>query len=450
MKHADLLGAVVALLCWVTSTAALSQTNSRYVPFSSQTTAAKGVLFAPDAGPAPHIGILVVHRTANFINYRGCTELAARGYLVFCMNPRSENNEAKVLWEDNALDVKRGMEILRAQPGIETVLLWGFSGGGATTSFYQAVAENGTAYCRGPNKLVECDDRLAGLPRADGLILVDANQGIAAGAVIRINGAVTNDAEIINEGKPPIIDPSLDPFSPANGFDPNGASHYSSEFKERYFRAQARRMNGLIELAQSKLRAIESRGEPYPDDAPFIVVKADSAELMIPDPSIHHATLRAHKIVRNDGTIERAVAESVRVPNPRIAMENSTFASGVLFLTVKSFLSANAMRATHSMDGLDYCSSNNSVPCALQSISVPLLLTAMGGNRYLRFSEIHYDLAKSADKDFAIIEGATHGQEPCVACEQVPGQYSNATSNFFAYVTDWIDARFGADRSGSR
>jgi hypothetical protein len=66
----------------------------------------------------------------------------------------------------------------------------------------------------------------------------------------------------------------------------------------------------------------------------------------------------------------------------------------------------------------------------------------MGANRYLRFNEIHYDLAKSEDKDFVIIEGATHSQLPCGACERTPGQYSNATKNFFDYVQTWIDERY--------
>jgi hypothetical protein len=46
------------------------------------------------------------------------------------MNPRPDNNEAAVKWEDNALDVRSGVEFLRRQPGITKVLLFGHSGGG--------------------------------------------------------------------------------------------------------------------------------------------------------------------------------------------------------------------------------------------------------------------------------------------------------------------------------
>jgi hypothetical protein len=94
------------------------------------------------------------------------------------------------------------------------------------------------------------------------------------------------------------------------------------------------------------------------------------------------------------------------------------------------------------MNAIDFCSSTNSTPCAVQAISVPLLITAMQGNRYLRYNEIHYDLAKSEDKDFVIIEGATHPQLPCRLCERSPDQYVNATENFLNNVAAWIDERF--------
>jgi hypothetical protein len=94
------------------------------------------------------------------------------------------------------------------------------------------------------------------------------------------------------------------------------------------------------------------------------------------------------------------------------------------------------------MVDVHWCSSNNSVPCAIQAISVPLLITAMSANSYFRFNELHYELAKSTDKDFIIIEGATHSQMPCVRCEVTPGQYSNATRNFFDYAAAWINKRF--------
>jgi hypothetical protein len=419
---------------------ALAQSDPRYIPIPS--VPAKGALYSPDAGQDPHVGILIVHRTADYMNYHACRALSARGYLVLCMNTRAENNPAKVLWEDLALDLGAGLRYLRDQAGITRVLLWGWSGGGGTTSFYQAVAENGIAYCQGRDKLSECDRALEGLAPADGLILVDTNHGIAHQAIARLNPAILNDAEIFAQNQPPRIDPSLDPFDPMNGYNPDGASAYSEQFKERYFEAQSRRMNALIQIAQAKLRDIEERSEPYPDDDVFFVRNADTAELLRLDPSVHHGTLRPQKLLLNNGEIVRQIVESVRLPEPELAAEHETFWNGTLLLTVRSFLSTNAMRSRNSMNDIDFCSSNNSTPCAVQAISVPLLITAMQGNRYLRYNEIHYDLAKSEDKDFVIIEGATHPQLPCRLCERIPDQYVNATENFFNYVAAWIDERF--------
>src|SRR5262245_33456378 len=97
-----------------------AQSNPLYVQFSPG--AVKGALYKPDAGLAPHVGILAIHRTSNFMGYLGCTELSKRGFLVLCMNPRFDNNEAAVRWEDIALDVLSGVNFLRQQPGITKVL----------------------------------------------------------------------------------------------------------------------------------------------------------------------------------------------------------------------------------------------------------------------------------------------------------------------------------------
>jgi hypothetical protein len=124
------------------------------------------------------------------------------------------------------------------------------------------------------------------------------------------------------------------------------------------------------------------------------------------------------------------------------ARANASFANGTRMLTVRSFLSANAIRAKDSMDAIDWCTSNNSTPCALRSISIPILITAMGAHYFIRDNEMHYEMAASTDKDYVVIEGATHGIRPCTACERTPGQYANSVNNFFDYVRNWIAARF--------
>lgn len=411
----------------------LAQSNPTYVPF--QPSAVKGALYRPDSGPAPHVAVLIIHRTSNFLSHLACTELAKRGFLVLGMNPRSDNNEASVMWDENALDVKSGIQFLRKQPGIAKVVLFGHSGGGPTLSFYQAVAEKGPAYCQGPGKLVECGDDLAGLPRADGLILVDAHPSNA------VNGLRSLNPALVTEGQPSPLDPALDPFSPTNGFNATGPSSYSDDFKRRYFKAQADRMNRLVDVALDKLRRMET-GDPYSDDDVFVIVRGQGARLMELDLSIHARTIAPQKLLKNDGTVVKQIVESVRVPNLSMAKLNATFNGGTRLLTVRSFLNANAVRAKDSLDNIDWCSSNNSTPCALKQISAPLLITAMGAHYFIRDNEIHYEVAASADKDYVIVEGATHGIVPCTACEKTPGQYTNSVKNYFDYVARWITERF--------
>jgi hypothetical protein len=160
------------------------------------------------------------------------------------------------------------------------------------------------------------------------------------------------------------------------------------------------------------------------------------------DPAVEHSTLHPQKLLNNDGTITTQVVESVRPVGRGTEALNRAFATGTRLLTIKSFLSANAIRANDSMYDIDWCSSNNSTPCALRNITIPLLVTAMGGHYFVRDNEIHYEQAASADKDFIVIEGATHGIQPCKACERRPGQYGNSVKNFFDYVQHWINARF--------
>jgi len=417
--------ALAVVLCAAIAATAIAQTSPLYIQFTPGSV--KGALYKPDAGPAPHVAVLLIHRTSNFLSHIATTELARRGFLVLAMNPRSDNNEAAVRFEENALDIKSGVEFLRRQPGITKVVLLGHSGGGPATSFYQAVAEKGVAYCRGPNKLVECNDTLAALPRADGLILVDAHPGVS------VNGLRSLNPAVLDERDPTKIDPSLDPYNPANGYDPK-KPHYSDAFKQKYFKAQADRMNRLIDLARAALAK--------KDDDVFLVVRGEGARLMELDPSIHHATLEPRKLLKNDGTIVTQIVESVRPIGRGSEAQNASFTNGTRLLTAKSFLSANAIRARDSMDDIDWCSSNNSTPCALKQITIPLLVTAMGGHYFIRDNEIHFEVAASADKDFIVLEGATHGINPCRACERTPGQYANSVRNYFDYIQRWISARF--------
>jgi hypothetical protein len=83
----------------------------------------------------------------------------------------------------------------------------------------------------------------------------------------------------------------------------------------------------------------------------------------------------------------------------------------------------------------------------LRQITVPILITAVGGHYFIADNEIHYNVAASKDKVLVVIEGTVHGQTLCETCSRVPGQpYSNATT-----VCAWspADGRFNVAPAGA-
>ena len=197
------------------------------------------------------------------------------------------------------------------------------------------------------------------------MLLLDAHPGNTVNALRSLNPSV------LDEDDPSKIDPSLDPFDPKNGFNREGYSVYSDEFMDRYFKAQAARMNRLIDKALAMRAQIRDHKGKTTDDAPFIVYR-NRARLMDFSMSVHPGSTRPQKLIKNDGSISNEIVRSVRAPLAGNAKLDKTLSNGTMFLTLTSFLSANAIRARDSISDIDWCSSNNSTPCALRKIHVPL------------------------------------------------------------------------------
>jgi hypothetical protein len=94
---------------------------------SSNRSASKGALYRPDPARERDVSVLVIHRVNNFLGHLAAWRLVERGFIVLAMNSRFENNEASVIWEVLAQDVKTGVEYLRRQRGIRKVVLFGHS-----------------------------------------------------------------------------------------------------------------------------------------------------------------------------------------------------------------------------------------------------------------------------------------------------------------------------------
>jgi hypothetical protein len=436
MNPMRLLGVCAAAML-VLSSQALAQSHPEYVPLGRLNAA----LYRPDTGSAPHIAFLIAHRTGNNLNNNACHELSKRGFMAVCFNTRFVNNETIVNWEETPLDVKAAVEFAKRQPGITKVILLGHSGGGPLMAFYQAVAENGPAYCQGPNKLSQCRDDLRGLPPADGMLFAESHPGDGAQALRGINPSLK-----IADGKVE-VDSSLDPFDPKNGFNPNGPSHYAPEFRTRYYAAQSKVMNAQIAAVQEHFARMTKGDYPYPDNDIVLVPFSDqegAARLDQMDPSIPEImhTAKPRKLLKNDGSVVTEVIKSVEPAHPGQAKLNRTFNAGTKVQTLTSYLSVNAIRSANSQDGIDHCSTNNSTVCAVAAIRAPTLITAMGGYHLLRDEELMFEKSAAADKDYIVIEGAALGYTPCTACETSPGQYGNSLANMFDYIRKWTNERF--------
>jgi hypothetical protein len=390
---------------------------------------------APAGGVSP-IAFLAIHRTNDFRNHQSAVELSNRGFGTLGIRTRFGGNEADVNFELIALDIRNGIRYLKNVKKHTRVILVGRSGGGPSTSYYQAVAENGVSYCKGPNKITECPfsgSEFTPADRADGIVYTDAHPGVSVNQLRSLNGAV------VSQGQPNAgtIDRVLDPFGLTHGYNANGNSVYSAEFVDAYARAQSRRMNELIQEALRIKRSLAPGA-----DAPFVITHS-SARLVELSNDVQCCTLTPTRLLLDlSGTLSPPqIVRSVRVPSPGIKDADAT---GSETLTITSFLTANAIRSRHSLDDIDWCSSNNSTVCSVRSISVPTLVLAHQGHYFIRDSEEIYENAKSADKEFIVVEGATHAGGNCTACATLhgTGPYVNVLRNTWNYVATWARARF--------
>jgi len=357
--------------------------------------AAKGALYTP-SNPS-NVAFLVIHRTSSDLDHIATVELPKRGYRVLGMDTYCVDDETAVDFDLIALDIRAGVRFLRKQPGVTKVVLLGSSGGGQTTAYYQATAKS--------------EDK------ADGIVFADAHVGIS----------VTN-LRALNP-----LESDLDPFDERNGYNPDGDSTYSSQFVDRYSRAQSKRMNELITKAKNA-----SGGG---DDS--FVVRHAAARLSDLSTGVQPGTLNQRKLIKNDGSIRTQIITTVRVSDPGLKEDDDTFARGALDLTVDSFLRANSIASTHALNGIDWCSDPASTICSARKITVPALVLVATGHYFIRDGEQIFTNLGSQNKDFFAIEGMKHGLTPCGACSAQTGvSYANATRNAFDRVASWVKGRF--------
>lgn len=422
---------------------AASSVNTRFIRVAQ---GVPGVLYTPTTpGPKAHIAVLIMHSAGDYLSFPGCTELARRGYQAFCVNNSTSKSGA---FNDGVIDqvmleMKAAMQTLRAQPGVTRVVLLGHSGGGTVMSAYQMIAEGGPKACQGKEKIWQCPDILAGLPAADGLMLVDSNWGLAAMTLFSLDPAVNNESNATR------LDPKLDMFNPANGFAPTG-SHYSSAFINRFQKAVARRSTAITTKATAALAAIRDGKGRFDDDDGLIVPGAsllgNNNKLFSQDISLMAHTQQAWPLLHADGSVTQQVVSSVRVPENTRNLSPS-YQRGALKTSVRAYLSTYAIRVgadfgydADGVKGVDWTSTYASPPGNVQAIHAPLLVMGMTGHWEYLAAETIYRLSASKDRTLAFVEGADHGYSTCHRCESRTGQYGDTQKVTYDAIDRWLSA----------
>ena len=446
-------GAAIALVMVPASAALADPTDARESPDIRQTPAwlaqgVPGVLYEPaNPGTKAAIAVFAMHPDGDYLRpgpTNTCVQLARRGYRALCANAAtskadfmSDMNQAKL-----TLNVKAGVAYLRSLPGVRTVVLFGHSGGGAMMAAYQNIAENGLKACQGPEKLIPCPDTLANLPAADGVMLIDASMGMPGSNLLSIDPAVIDDAD----GRR--LDPGLDMFNPANGFNPAGTS-YSAEFAARFFAGQRDRMNRLILLAQHRLAAINAGQGRYVDDEPFLAAGAIPRENKLDEQDIRllSQTRGIWPLIHPDGSVTNEIIRTVRVPkgdrSPTPRQGNG------LVTTVRGFLSTFAIRAlpdyhldATGVHGVDFASSYGATYNSIAGITRPLLQVGFTGSYEFSFAEGARERAVSKDKTLFYIEGAVHGFVACQPCAVAHGfpadHYGDTVKTLYDAIDIWL------------
>ena len=452
-RHPRFLGLLAAAVATALSALLFSATNA-----NAATPTAQVVLFGSDigalyqgSGSNASTAVVVTHETDDFINAAPCTQLVQRGFTALCFKSQY-TSDGEISWDQLAIGVGKAVSYLRSLSGIKHVVLVGWSGGGAISAYYQNVAENGVAACQGADELDPCSDSLAGLPPADGVVLLDSIPGLAFADTGQLNASV-----IPADGLTSLKNPFLDPFRSANGYnsDETMPSAYTQEFIDRYTQAQGDREAALVDAAQRLQQQIKGGREAFTNDLPFLFGH-DAAAIWSLDPNILGHTQGAYPLITPsspNGTVQ--VVYTVRNPAAAGSLastpaSDNTWGVDKTAYSVNTFMSVSAIKAPRfrltadSIEGVDWASSNTATVANVAGISKPLLVMGMTAHYWMVPAELYYKAAtRSSSKTLAFVYGAIHGFTPCTACTSMPyGPYGDTEGETFNYVANWLQTHF--------
>jgi alpha-beta hydrolase superfamily lysophospholipase len=214
----------------------------------------RAVCWNSRAHARPEIGVVLMHPRVDFTHHYAIPRLIQAGFCVLGAMTRGGGSDVYVEHEEMLLDLAACIRFLKEKRQVEKVVLFGNSGGGSLSAYYQAEARLPPAM-RTKESPAGNPTRFEHAPMtpAEAMVYVAAHPG--QGKVL----LECIDASVTDENDPLSADASLDPYHPQNGFrEPPSPSTYAAEFLSRYRAAQRERVQRIDLVARSILERQKS------------------------------------------------------------------------------------------------------------------------------------------------------------------------------------------------
>ena len=190
--------------------------------------------------------LITMHPTGGTGSLGVMKQFAEAGVHLLACDSRYRGADYALIMEKVATDLGAAVRYARERLGYKTVILLGWSGGGALSAFYQAQAEHPT---------------LSATPSGDGPSLMAANLAPADGVIeiaahVSRHGTMTEwlDASILDEADPEKREASLDLYGD------EVKPPYDTAFVERYRAAQIARNRRITAWVKHKLATLRASG----------------------------------------------------------------------------------------------------------------------------------------------------------------------------------------------
>lgn len=400
------------------------------VPLRAEDGARLYAAYVVPRGTTPKTAIVFMHPRGGNVTHFALGRLARQGFATLGMGSRDLNRTG--VHEELLLDVAAGVKFVRSR-GAQHVILAGHSGGGSLMAFYQSQAEAAPGSrvketpAGDPPDLNRFD-----LPRADGFVTLNAAEGEGLHFTHHL------DASLVDETDPFSYDPSLDIYSPANGFRvPPETTTYAPAFLERVRKAQQARGQRLVEIARARVReqnryramtaAPTYKQLPIAEqlmiarraefDAPMVIYRTRAEP--------HYFDLTLDPSDRVWGHMTGPVKDGYRRSDLRNYRYDDTLSIGI---TAREFLSTLSLV------------SNAQLYPNLGKISIPVLVTNSSADSGILPHEARstFNAVVSKDKERVWIVGGEHGYEPNGPKAGAGGQQEQLIDA----VTKWAKKRF--------